>query len=117
MLLATSAMGRSKTETMDLDAIHEKYGIEPKQLIEVKSLMGDTSDNIPGVKGIGEKTAMTLVKNFGTLDNVYDHLDSPIIKPRQRENLLACRRMPTSATRWAPSAPMLPSTQRKGPTR
>ena len=86
VLLATSAMGRSKTETMDLDAIHEKYGIEPKQLIEVKSLMGDTSDNIPGVKGIGEKTAMTLVKNFGTLDNVYDHLDSPIIKPRQREN-------------------------------
>ena len=91
VLLATSAMGRSKTETMDLDAIHEKYGIEPKQLIEVKSLMGDTSDNIPGVKGIGEKTAMTLVKNFGTLDSVYDHLDSPIIKPRQRENLLACR--------------------------
>ena len=91
VLLATSAMGRSKTETMDLDAIHEKYGIEPKQLIEVKSLMGDTSDNIPGVKGIGEKTAMTLVRNFGTLDSVYDHLDSPIIKPRQRENLLACR--------------------------
>ena len=91
VLLATSAMGRSKTETMDLDAIHEKYGIEPKQLIEVKSLMGDTSDNIPGVKGIGEKTAMTLVKNFGTLDSVYDHLDSPIIKPRQRENLLSCR--------------------------
>ena len=91
VLLATSAMGRSKTETMDLDAIHEKYGIEPKQLIEVKSLMGDTSDNIPGVKGIGEKTAMTLVKNFGTLDSVYDHLDSPIIKPRQRENLLTCR--------------------------
>ena len=91
VLLASSAMGRSKTETMDLDAIHEKYGIEPKQLIEVKSLMGDTSDNIPGVKGIGEKTAMTLVKNFGTLDSVYDHLDSPIIKPRQRENLLACR--------------------------
>ena len=80
VLLATSAMGRSKTETMDLDAIHEKYGIEPRQLIEVKSLMGDTSDNIPGVKGIGEKTAMTLVKNFGTLDSVYDHLDSPIIK-------------------------------------
>ena len=91
VLLAATVMGRSKTVTMDVDAIHEKYGIEPKQLIEVKSLMGDTSDNIPGVKGIGEKTAMTLVKNFGTLDSVYDHLDSPIIKPRQRENLLACR--------------------------
>ena len=91
VLLAAPVMGRSKTVTMDVDAIHEKYGIEPRQLIEVKSLMGDTSDNIPGVKGIGEKTAMTLVKNFGTLDSVYDHLDSPIIKPRQRENLLACR--------------------------
>ena len=44
------------------DAIHEKYGIEPRQLIEVKSLMGDTSDNIPGVKGIGEKTALSLVQ-------------------------------------------------------
>lgn len=48
-------MGRSKTETMDLDAIHEKYGIEPKQLIEVKSLMGDTSDNIPGVKASAKR--------------------------------------------------------------
>ena len=91
VLLATNAMGRSKTVTMDLDAIHDKYGIEPKQLIEVKSLMGDASDNIPGVKGIGEKTAMALIQNFGTLDNVYHHLDSPIIKPRQRENLLAYR--------------------------
>ena len=91
VLLAATVMGRSKTVTMDVDAIQEKYGIQPRQLIEVKSLMGDTSDNIPGVKGIGEKTAMTLVKNFGTLDSVYDHLDSPIIKPRQRENLLACR--------------------------
>ena len=91
VLLATTALGRSKTVTMDVEAVKEKYGVTPRQLIDVKSLMGDTSDNIPGVKGIGEKTAMTLVKNFGTLDSVYDHLDSPIIKPRQRENLLACR--------------------------
>ena len=55
VLLATSAMGRSKTETMDLDAIREKYGIEPKQLIEVKSLMGDTSDNIPGVRASAKR--------------------------------------------------------------
>ena len=57
VLLAATAMGRSKTIPMDVDAIHEKYGIEPKQLIEVKSLMGDTSDNIPGVRGIGEKNS------------------------------------------------------------
>ena len=88
VLLATSAMGRSKTETIDLDAIHEKYGIEPKQLIEVKSLMGDTSDNIPGVKGIGEKTALSLVQTFGSLEGVYQNIDDKRIKPKQREHLL-----------------------------
>ena len=62
VLLAVTAMGRSKTVTMDTDAIQEKYGLAPKQLIEVKSLMGDASDNIPGVKGIGEKTALSLVQ-------------------------------------------------------
>ena len=76
---------------MDVDAIHEKYGIEPKQLIEVKSLMGDTSDNIPGVRGIGEKTALNLVQKFGTLENVYAHIDDPVIKPKQREHLLECK--------------------------
>ena len=91
VLLAATAMGRSKTITMDVDAIHEKYGIEPKQLIEVKSLMGDTSDNIPGVRGIGEKTALNLVQKFGTLENVYAHIDDPVIKPKQREHLLECK--------------------------
>ena len=55
--------------------IFEKYGVTPKQLIEVKSLMGDTSDNIPGVPGVGEKTALTLVAKYGDLDGVYAHLD------------------------------------------
>ena len=91
VLLAATVMGRSKTVTMDVDAIHEKYGIEPHQLIEVKSLMGDTSDNIPGVKGIGEKTALNLVQKFGTLENVYANIDDPIIKPKQREHLIECK--------------------------
>ena len=93
VLLAATVMGRSKTVTMDVDAIQEKYGIQPKQLIEVKSLMGDASDNIPGVKGIGEKTALTLVQNFGTLEGVYEHIDDKLIKPKQREHLLECREM------------------------
>ena len=88
VLLAATVMGRSKTVTMDVDAIHEKYGIEPKQLIEVKSLMGDTSDNIPGVKGIGEKTALSLVQTFGSLEGVYANLDDKRIKPKQREHLM-----------------------------
>ena len=91
VLLATPALGKSKTVTMDLEAVREKYGIEPKQLIEVKSLMGDASDNIPGVKGIGEKTATALVQKFGTLENVYAHLEDPAIRPKQREKLAACK--------------------------
>ena len=91
VLLATTAMGRSKTVAMDVAAIEEKYGIQPRQLIEVKSLMGDASDNIPGVRGIGEKTALALVQRFGTLENVYANLDDKIIKPKQREHLLECR--------------------------
>ena len=93
VLLAATVMGRSKTVTMDVDAIREKYGIEPKQLIEVKSLMGDASDNIPGVRGIGEKTALSLVQNFGSLEGVYEHIDDKRIKPKQREHLLECREL------------------------
>ena len=93
VLLATTALGRSKTVTMDVDAIREKYGIAPKQLIEVKSLMGDASDNIPGVKGIGEKSALSLVQNFGSLEGVYENIDDPRIKPKQREHLLEERPM------------------------
>ena len=91
VLLASTVMGKSKTLRMDPDAIAEKYGVSPRQLIDVKSLMGDTSDNIPGVKGIGEKTALALVQKFGGLDGVYEHIEDPAIKPKQRENLLACR--------------------------
>ena len=88
VLLAATVMGRSKTVVMDEDAIQEKYGLAPKQLIEVKSLMGDTSDNIPGVKGIGEKTALSLVQAFGSLEGVYQNIDDKRIKPKQREHLM-----------------------------
>ena len=91
VLLATTALGRSKTVTMDVDAIREKYGIEPKQLIEVKSLMGDASDNIPGVPGIGEKTALALISKFGSLQGVYDNIDDKAVKPGQRAKLTANR--------------------------
>ena len=91
VLLTTTALGRSKTVTMDVDAIREKYGIEPKQLIEVKSLMGDTSDNSPGVRGIGEKSALALVQAFGSLEGVYQNIDDKRIKTKQREHLLEQR--------------------------
>ncbi len=66
----------------------EEYGFEPKKLIDLKALMGASSDNIPGVKGIGEKTAKNLLTKFGSLDGVYANLDDKAIKPKQRENLV-----------------------------
>ena len=87
ILLASTKMGRSETVVMDEAAVREKYGVEPKQLIEVKALMGDTSDNIPGVAGIGEKTALALISAFGSLDGVYANLEDSHIKPGQRKKL------------------------------
>ena len=89
VLLATTSRGHSETRVMDAAAVEAQYGVAPRQLIDVKSLMGDASDNIPGVKGIGEKTALALIRQFGSLAGVYQHIDDPAIKPRQRENLLA----------------------------
>lgn len=73
---------------MDADAVREKYGVEPLQLIDVKSLMGDASDNIPGVAGVGEKTALALIQQFGSLDGVYANIDDPAIKKGVRDKLL-----------------------------
>ncbi|OUN36954.1 DNA polymerase I [Faecalibacterium sp. An77] len=88
VLLATTSRGHSETRVMDPEAVQAQYGVSPRQLIDVKSLMGDSSDNIPGVKGIGEKTALALIQQFGSLAGVYEHIDDPAIKPRQRANLL-----------------------------
>ncbi|NLD50297.1 MAG: DNA polymerase I [Clostridiaceae bacterium] len=78
--------GRTETEEYDLDSIVREYGINPGQFIDVKALMGDASDNIPGVPGIGEKTALELIKEFNTLDNLYDSI-SEVKKKGVREKL------------------------------
>lgn len=82
-------MGKTETEDFNREKIIETYGLEPKQLIEVKGLQGDTSDNIPGVPGIGEKTALSLVKKFGSIDNLYNKLEAgeSELKGKQKENL------------------------------
>lgn len=72
-------------EIIDRDKIYEKFGIYPEQIIDYLALTGDSSDNIPGVKGIGEKTAISLLKEFGSLDNIYNNLDK--IKTSVREKL------------------------------
>lgn len=67
--------GKTETEDYDEEKIKEIYGLEPKKLIEVKGLMGDTSDNIPGVPGVGEKTAIKLIQEYGSIDKLYESID------------------------------------------
>ena len=86
--LVISKPGQTTATLYTEEKFKEEYGFEPKRLIDLKALMGDSSDNIPGVKGIGEKTAKNLLMKFGTLDAVYENLDDSIIKPKMRENLV-----------------------------
>ena len=86
--LVISKPGQTTYTLYTKELFEEEYGFEPKKLIDLKALMGDSSDNIPGVKGIGEKTAKALLQQFGSLDGVYEHLDDKAIKPKQRENLV-----------------------------
>ncbi len=81
--------GKTETETFDKKAIIEKYGVTPKQLIEVKGLMGDTSDNIPGVPGVGEKTALDLVKKYETIEELYKKVEDKTddLKGKMREKI------------------------------
>ena len=74
-------MGKTENEDYDRNRVIEEYGLEPKELIEVKGLMGDTSDNIPGVPGVGEKTALNLIKHYRTIENLYNEVEN-------NENLL-----------------------------
>ena len=87
--LAATKMGRPDVRIYDEERIMEDYGVTPKQLIDIKAIQGDTSDNIPGVKGIGEKGAGELIKKFASLDGVYENLDSADIKPAMKSKLVA----------------------------
>ena len=88
-------VGKTEVDYFDEEAIIEKYGIKPKQLIEVKGLMGDTSDNIPGVSGIGEKTALELIKKYKTIDGLYKAIDDEKddLKPKTKEKLVNDKEM------------------------
>lgn len=78
--------GISEFEAYDKNAFEEKYGITPEQFIDLKGLMGDQSDNIPGVPGIGEKTGLKLIQAFGSVNNLIENLDQ-IKSAKQREKL------------------------------
>lgn len=83
--------GLSNIEEFDVEHFEKKYGIGVEQFLDLKSLKGDSSDNLPGVSGIGEKTGIQLLQQFGTLDNIYEHIDE--IKPTIAKKLIADKKM------------------------
>ena len=84
-------MGRTETTDYTVEEFRKEYGFAPIRLIDLKALMGDSSDNIPGVSGVGEKTAMLLVQRFGSVEELYAHLDSEGIRDAVRQKLEAGR--------------------------
>ena len=84
-----SRMGQTETILYTPEAFREEYGFSPKGMVDLKALMGDTSDNIPGVPGVGEKTALDLVRRFGSVDEIYANLDALDIRDSLRKKLAA----------------------------
>lgn len=87
--LVKSALGKTTYTSYTPEKFREEYGFDPIRLIDLKALMGDSSDNIPGVKGVGEKSAKQLLADFGTLDGIYEHIDDERIKKGVRAKLQA----------------------------
>ena len=85
--LVISRPGQTTATLYDVNQFREEYGFEPKKMVDLKALMGDSSDNIPGVAGVGPKTATELLLKFGSLDGVYANLDDSSIRPKLREKL------------------------------
>lgn len=82
-----SRMGKTETIEYTPEVFFEEYGFEPKMIVDLKALMGDASDNIPGVKGVGEKTAMELIRTYGTLENIYSDISALEIKDSVKTKL------------------------------
>src|SRR3990170_2057602 len=87
--LLTTRMGVASTVIYDEARVMDRYGLRPDQMLDYKALKGDTSDNIPGVPGVGEKTAISLLQQFGTLDGIYERVDE--VKGKLRERLIEHR--------------------------
>lgn len=86
--LTVTKMGKPDVTLYDEEKIKEVYGVTPKQLIDIKAIQGDASDNIPGVKGIGQKGALDLIIRFNNLDYIYENIDTIDIKPGVRQKLI-----------------------------
>ena len=88
VLLASTKMGRAQTVEYTPELIKEEYLVTPKELIEVKALQGDSSDNIPGVTGIGPKTAQEWISKYHSIDYIYAHIEELGFTPKKKENLI-----------------------------
>ena len=86
-----SRPGQTTATLYDDEKFRQEYGFEPQKLIDLKALMGDSSDNIPGVAGVGPKTAAELLLKFGSLDGVYENLQDDSVRPKLREKLEASK--------------------------
>ena len=90
-----SPRGRGEAvETVDRDAVRQRFGVEPEQMVDLLALMGDSSDNVPGVPGVGEKTAADLIRKFGSVDQLYRSLESverPLLREKLRTNESSAR--------------------------
>ena len=91
VLLATTKMGKSETVVYDRAKIKEVYGVTPEELIDIKAIQGDTSDNIPGVAGIGEKGAQELIQKFHSIEYIYENLEDLDIKAGMKIKLEASK--------------------------
>ena len=85
--LVVTRQGQTTATLYDEVKFREEYGFEPKKMVDMKALMGDSSDNIPGVAGVGPKTAGELLQKYGSLDGVYENLQDETIRPKLREKL------------------------------
>ena len=89
VLHVKTAKGQTETIDYDLKRFNDEYGFAPPLMVDLKALMGDASDNIPGVAGIGEKTALDLIRRFGTIESIYSNMDTLDIKDSVRKKLSA----------------------------
>lgn len=87
--LVSTRMGQTTTKDMTVEAFREQYGFDPIHMIDLKALMGDASDNIPGVAGVGEKTAMALIQEYGSIDTIYEKIPDINAKPAALKKLQA----------------------------
>ncbi len=81
-LILMPIKGISEVKIMDEDSVKEKYGVTPPQIVDLKGLTGDASDNYPGVPGVGPKTAATLIEKYGNFENIYKHIDEIAVKSK-----------------------------------